>query len=212
MTNRRLAPRVGFLLLWLAIIAAGLVPPKQEAKVQSSTWLRFGQSIALSDFDEDGLIDQAQLHRDGMLKTVEVILSGAVNPVVLPFDTRGADYGSIFARDVDNDGSTDLIWTDLLHWDDVVVWFGDGNGKFERLPNRLYADAFTLFDVNLGMPDGVAHEPSIAVGTYRWSVGRPNQTPIELVAVNLSGNRLERVETLDPALSQTAVRGPPFLS
>ena len=212
MTNRRLAPRVGFLLLWLAIIAAGIVPPKQEAKLQSSTWLRFGQSIALSDFDEDGLIDQARLHRDGLLKTVEIILSGAVKPVVLRFDARGGDYGSIFARDVDNDGSTDLIWTDLLHSDDVVVWFGDGNGKFERLPNRLYADAFTLFDVNLSMPEGVAHEPSIAAGTYRWSGGKSNQTLIAWAAANLPGNRLERVETLDPALSLTAVRGPPFLS
>ena len=212
MTDRRLTPRLVFLLLWLAIFVAGLVPPKQDAqRTNHFSWLRFGQSIALSDFDEDGLIDQARLNRTGLLKSVEIVLSGTVRPVVLRFDTRGGDYGSILARDIDNDGSTDIVWTDLLHSDDVVVWFGDGNGKFERLPRRLYADAFTLVDVDLSQPDGSTHDPAIGVGTYRSFDKTPVQKAIECLATNLPADRLERVETLDPALSQTAVRGPPYL-
>ena len=207
-----LTPKVAFLLLCLAVFSTGIIPNQQNAEpADHSAWLRFGQSIALSDFDEDGLIDQARVDRAGLLKSVQIVLSSTGKPVVLRFDTRGGDCGSLFAQDVDNDGVTDLVWTDLLHSDDVVVWLGDGNGEFERIPRRLYADAFTLGDVTLTAPDGSTHETAIGEGTNRCLDKTRIQKAVECVETDLPSDRLDRVDTLCPALSQTAVRGPPHL-
>ena len=211
MSTRWLTPRGAFLLC-LAVFAIGAIPHLQTAEsANRSAWLHFGQSIALSDFDEDGLIDQAQVERTGLLKSVQIVLSSTGKPVVLRFDTRGGDYGSLFAQDIDNDGATDLVWTDLLHSDDIVVWFGDGNGKFERVPQRRYADAFTLGAVNLTVPDGSTHETAIGEGTNRCLDRTRIQKAVERVETYLPSDRLERVDTLCPALGQTAVRGPPHL-
>ena len=212
MSTRWLTPRVALLLLCLAVLATGTIPHQPNVEpTRRTVWLRFGQSIALSDFDEDGLIDQARVNRTGLLKNVEIVLTSTSRPIVLRFDTRGGDYGSLFAQDIDNDGATDLVWTDLLHSDDVVVWFGDGDGTFRRATQRLCADIFTLGDVNLNAPEVWTHEIAIGAEANRCFDRDAIQRVVERVETYLPSNRLERVDVLYPALSQTAVRGPPHL-
>ena len=205
---------MALLLLCLAVLATGIIPHQPNVgPARRTVWLRFGQSIALSDFDEDGLIDQARVNRTGLLKSVEIVLASTSSPIVLRFDTRGGDYGSLFAQDIDNDGATDLVWTDLLHSDDVVVWFGDGKGTFQRAPQRLYADVFTLGDLNLTAPDVWTHEIAIGAATNRCLDRNAIKRAVECVETDLPSDRLEQVAALYRALSQTAVRGPPhFLS
>lgn len=212
MSTRWLTPKVAFLLMCLTVFTAGTIPNRQDAEpANHSAWLRFGQSIAFSDFDKDGLIDQARVDRAGLAKSVKVVLSSTGKPVLLRFDTRFGDCGSLFAHDIDNDGATDLVWTDLLHSGDVVVWLGDGNGKFDRMPRRLYADAFTLGDVNLTAPDGSTRETAIGAGTNRCLDRTRIQKTVECVETALLSDRLEWVDPTFPALSRTDVRGPPHL-
>jgi len=47
----------------------------------------------------------------------------------------------------------DLIWTDLLHADAVVVWFSDGAGRFERVSAEEFAPDFTLGGFSVTQPD-----------------------------------------------------------
>ena len=212
MSTRWLTPKVVFLLLCLAVFATGTIPHLQTAEPAShSAWLRFGQSIALSDFDEDGLIDQARVERTGLLKSVEIVLSSSGKPVVLRFDTRGGDYGSLFAQDIDNDGATDLVWTDLLHSDDVVVWFGDGNGKFERGPERAYADGFTLGNVNVAALDVSIRETAIGSEGNSSLDKTPVQKAVERIAAKLPGRQLDGVGIRSAAFSRPTDRAPPYL-
>jgi hypothetical protein len=212
MSTRWLTPRVALLLLCLGVLASGTIQHQPNVEpTRRTVWLHFGESIALSDFDEDGLIDQARVNRSGLLKSIEIVLTSTSKPVVLRFDTRGGDYGSLFAQDIDKDGATDLIWTDLLHPDDVVIWFGDGNGKFERASQRIYADIFTLGDLNLTAPEVWTQEIAIGAPTNPCFARDAIERAVERVETYFPSNRPERVDALDPALSQTGVRGPPHL-
>ena len=212
MCIRRFKPNAAFLLLCLTVFATCLIPQVRhaEASVRPAR-LGFGQSIALSDFDSDGLIDRAKVGGSGPRKSVEISLSSSARPVVLRFDTRVGDYGSLLARDVDNDGATDLIWTDLLHSDDVVVWFGDGSGKFERVPRCVYADGFTLGDVNVTSPVELIREPAIGAASNRSLDRAVVHKVIDGTAKRLSSDRHEIVAYLSPALSHPTDRGPPYL-
>src|SRR5262249_48339087 len=80
----------------------------------------------------------------GRAKTSETRLSRPKALNFLRFDTLTSERGSIFTRDVDNDGDNDLIWSDLLHPDDVVVWLDDGGGRFERVCPQQFAQSFVL--------------------------------------------------------------------
>jgi hypothetical protein len=205
-------PGPAFLLLCLTVFTTGTIPQARHAQAsEGSARLRFGQSLALSDFDSDGLIDRASLGGFGLRKNVEIFLSSTANPIVLRFDTRVGDYGSLLAEDVDNDGATDLIWTDLLHSDDVVVWFGDGSGKFERVPKCLYADGFTLGDANVTSPVAPIRETSIGAASNRSLDRALVYKVIDRTANRPPSNRDELVATLPPALSQPTDRGPPYL-
>jgi hypothetical protein len=133
------------LLLLIAIAVCALGSPKRQVQPHSSLsqpCLHFGQSLALSDFDRDGTTDRARLGVAGLRKNVEIFLSGSGAFSRLHFNTQAEAYGSLFAQDLNNDGDTDLIWTDLVRPDAVVVWLGDGVGQFERVAAHPYAGRF----------------------------------------------------------------------
>jgi len=108
------------------------------------SFLRFGQRLALADFDGDDRIDRATLDSTGRRKRIDIRFSQAKPSTVLYFDTGTEDGGSLFANDIDNDGDNDLIWSDLVHPDNVVVWLDDGTGRFERSKPDQLANEFVL--------------------------------------------------------------------
>jgi len=120
--------------------------PRQNTPLTSdrTSFLHFGQSLALADFDGDNNIDTATLIGGGRSKDIEIRFSRAKARVVLRFSTPTSELGSLFATDIDNDGDNDLIWSDLLRADNVVVWLDDGTGRFDRVQPDKYADKFVL--------------------------------------------------------------------
>ena len=202
-----------FLLLALAVYSTNTFPEQRNAHAsQSPVRLQFGQLIALSDFDSDGLIDEARLHESSKHRSVRVHLSRTGERLSFGFDGRGADYGSLFAEDVDSDGKTDLIWTGLLRSEDVIVWLGDGAGQFARASCE-YGGGFTLSDENVASPDQSPGETAI---------DSESNLPLDQPHVHECGPRLstalskqlpDRIATSSPALGEPTDRGPPlFLS
>ena len=156
------------LLLLIAIAVCALGSPKQQVRTDSSLdqpWLQFGQSLALSDFDRDGNTDRARLAAAGLRKSVEIFLSGSGTFSRLHFNTRAEALGSIFTHDLNNDGDADLIWTDLTRPDAVVVWLGDGVGRFERVAAHEYAGRFAPGAESISAPDESTQETADASGS-----------------------------------------------
>src|SRR5262249_35071518 len=126
--------RFALLLFFLAFYGARTVDYSRSlAASPPPPRLGFGKSLALSDFDGDNLADRARLGGEGARKSIEIYLSRTGKLSVLQFETLSAAHGSLLAQDVNNDGDVDLIWTDLLHPDDVVIWINNGLGRFERI-------------------------------------------------------------------------------
>jgi hypothetical protein len=164
----------------------------------SGTFLCFGQSIALADFDNDDRIDKATLFGVGRNKSLEIYLSHTKARALLHFDTQTSERGSLFTRDVDNDGDNDLIWTDLLHPDDVVIWLDDGTGRFESVRPEKYAAEFVLTDAPAYGDSEDPHQdfasgpqrnpfPSLSpehkTNQFSWTTTFPgNQQPYPIVA------------------------------
>lgn len=170
MRSRWFTTKAVLFLLSIAACSASATPlPKNTILPEPATVLRFGQILALSDFDADGLLDKATLASWGAHRSVEVLLSRSGKPLVLHFDNGSADRGSLVAQDVDNDGAADLIWTDLLHADGVVIWMGDGDGRFSRVPASAYANGYTLPDTSVNTPDETIRETSISAASNRCS-------------------------------------------
>jgi VCBS repeat protein len=132
----------------------------------TSTWLRFGQCLALSDFDKDGRIDQAVVEGTGSRRNIAVLLSASGRRSYLSFDTH-YQVGSIYAQDLDRDGDADLIWTDLLHPADAVVWMGNGAGKFERARPGSFIAGFLLGECSASKPDDSDDETALADPSIR---------------------------------------------
>jgi hypothetical protein len=137
---------LALLTILVARVYCASALPRQgyQAAPDRTTFLSFGQSVALADFDGDDRIDEATLGGTGRNKNIEIRLSYAKAPTFLHFDTRTSDLGSLFAADIDHDGDNDLIWSDLLHPDDVVIWLDDGTGRFGRVSPDRYADDFVI--------------------------------------------------------------------
>jgi hypothetical protein len=132
-------------LLLLVLTACAALAPQREAAVPCDyERLRFGQSLALSDFDGDNVVDRARLSGAGLLKSIEIYLSHTNKLSFIQFNTNTTTTGSLFAEDVDDDGDTDLIWTDLLHPDDVIIWLSNGAGRFERICPHEYEHQFVI--------------------------------------------------------------------
>lgn len=191
--------------------ASALPRHEYQAKPNAKTLLLFGQSVALADFDGDNRIDKATLGGNGRNKSIEIRLSYARTPTFLHFDTVSAEQGSLFAADIDHDGDDDLIWSDLLHPEDVVIWVDDGSGRFGRLCPDTYAEAFVLSDApalaDLEIPHqdfafSSGHDPLRSLPTGRLSL-RLARTPI------LRGEPTQAVVD-SSSLRATFDRGPPF--
>ena len=136
---------MALLTLLVARVYCASVLPQTEYREASDkhTFLRFGQSFALGDFDGDERIDKATLNAIDRSKNIEIRLSLTKSRTVLHFDTPTSEQGSLFTDDVDRDGDSDLIWSDLIHPDDVVIWMDDG-GRFDRIYSGEYAQDFVL--------------------------------------------------------------------
>lgn len=66
-----------FLLIAIAICAVGSSIQVDADSSPALARLRFGQSVAQSDFDLDGTVDRARLARDRARVSVEIFLSGS---------------------------------------------------------------------------------------------------------------------------------------
>jgi hypothetical protein len=210
MNVRWFTTRLALLLPVLAIVSASTLPQQRSVEAsESPSRLRFGQSVVLSDFDADGLIDEVRLDWSSSHKSVAIMLSGTDRLSVLHFDTKSLNPGSLIAQDVDNDGAPDLIWTDLLHTDSVIVWLGDGRGEFERVPDRAYWGGFTLGETNIAAPAGANQETAINVETSRSFDQTLSQKRIDPAAAELPNQHFDPIETSSPSLNQPAERGPP---
>src|SRR2546429_8324041 len=134
-------------VLLASVYCASALPHRNyQTEPNRNTLLRFGQTLALADFDGDSRVDEATLGGIGRSKNIEIHLTQARASTFLHFDTQTNDRGSLFASDIDNDGDNDLIWSDLLHPNDVVIWLDDGSGRFERVCPDAYAEEFVISD------------------------------------------------------------------
>jgi hypothetical protein len=152
--KRTQAPIAGLLFALLALAALPFSATQSAcADAAINSGLRFGQSLALADFDNDGQLDRARIASAGLRNSIEIRLGFTGPSSWLHFETLNNTTGSLFSQDLDNDGDADLVWTDLLHADAVVVWLGDGMGRFERVGADPFAPDFVHGGFNLTLPE-----------------------------------------------------------
>jgi hypothetical protein len=212
MNVRWLTSKAAFLLLALVVLGASILP--QKVHTETPHWpaaSRFAQSIALSDFDADGLIDEARLDGSSLHRSVGILLSGTGKRSFLHFNANRANCGSLFAQDVDNDGATDLIWTDPLHTNDVVVWLGTGTGQFQRVDTREYSGGVALGNQQVAQPDGSNQETAINFETNRPLDQTLSQKCLDQSASELPSDYPGRLAISSPALGKPTGRAPPLL-
>ena len=211
MNVRWFTTRAAFFLLALAIYPGSVLPQQTNPDAsESPSRIRFAQSIALSDFDADGLIDEARLNAFGAHKRVWVSLRGTRKLSVIDFESRFVGRGSLLSQDVDNDGSPDLIWTDFFRADNVIVWLGDGSGEFERLTSFRYRGAFTLGNANIAAPSDSNQELAINFEFNSTSDHTPSQTFADRTASAVKTQDSNCAGSASPAVDQPADRGPPL--
>jgi len=147
--------KIAGLLIALLILAAlpFSATPSASADAVSDPTLRFGQTLVLADFNNNGDLDRARLAGTGARRSIEVRLAMAGASSWLHFEALNAAPGALLSKDLDNDGDADLIWTDLLHAEAVVVWLGDGTGRFARVCADEFAPDFLPGRFNLSLPD-----------------------------------------------------------
>ncbi|HSB12621.1 MAG TPA: hypothetical protein VLM38_24235 [Blastocatellia bacterium] len=172
--------------------------------------LRFGQTIALSDFDSDGVVDEAIVDGAGLHSRVGILLSGSGTRVSLHFRERWINHGSLFARDLDDDGLADLVWTDLLHDESVVVWLGDGSGTFKQC-SAQFTNEFALGDETVTAPA----DSNLETAANFDNDDRTFTLPLngKFLERGASGPRARNSETTavsSPFIDQPADRGPPL--
>jgi hypothetical protein len=187
--------------------------PRREYQVEPdrTTFLFFGQDLALADFDGDNRVDEAKLGGTGRNKNIEIRLAHSKATTLLRFDTLTSGPGSLFARDIDNDGDNDLIWSDLLHPDDVVIWLDDGSGRFERVcPDAYIADDFVISDApgldgseipHQDFAFSPRHDPSLDLSTA--------QEIYDSAPTAIFSSELHRVPVRAGILGTPLDRGPP---
>src|SRR5205085_10491367 len=112
---------------WLfALLVLAALPyssaPVACADAASGPALRFGQTLVLADFDNDGQLDRARVAASGLNSSIEIQLGLAGASSWLHFENVDGAPGSLLSQDLDADGDADLIWTDRLHERAVVVW------------------------------------------------------------------------------------------
>jgi hypothetical protein len=212
MTVRRLTTRAALLLLTFLIFSSGVLP--QHRHSESSAILqpeRFCQSIALSDFDADGFLDEARVEGSSYRKSVNIRLSGSGKRSFLHFRGEHALHGSLFAQDLDNDGATDLIWADPLSANDALVWLGDGSGRFVQVDSGAYAREFALGTTGVTEPDQSNQETAINFETNRSLDQALSPKYLGRSAIALPNEHANPGAVSSSALGQPTGRAPPFL-
>lgn len=127
--------------------------PQVSADTSINPALRFGQSFVLADFNNNGILDRARLAGSGVRRSIEIRMALGGESSWLHFEALNDTPGALLSEDLDNDGDADLIWTDLLHQEAVVVWLGDGTGQFERACADQFAPDFLAGGFSLTPPD-----------------------------------------------------------
>lgn len=154
----RIVSYAGKLLLLLAVlcyftgavVAFGPILQSTNSSSTGTPYLGYGRSVAISDLNGDRILDEAELAWNGLDKSISLKFAKNQQSSVLRFSTQGAWQGSLIARDIDNDGDIDLVWTDTVNPNDVVVWVNNGVGCFERAaPSTVSGLNLVLGGVNL---------------------------------------------------------------
>jgi hypothetical protein len=193
-----------------ACCVSALPPPARPELPKQDRLLRYGQSLALADFDGDHRIDDATLRGTGRHKSIDIRLSQTKTHRVLYFDVQTDATGALFAGDVDDDGDNDLVWSDLLHPQDVIVWLDDGTGRFERAEPDRYAKAFVLTAEPVVQLAEIPHQDLAFSSQTIVHLLPSGPQPSSFKALIHRGESTRHFVT---TLSLTAhtVRGPPFL-
>lgn len=211
MPVRRLTTRAALLSLALVIFSSGALTRQTNTEASDSAApLRFGQSIAVSDFDCDGLVDEARLEGSSFRKSVSILLTGTRKRSFLHLNGSRANHGSLFARDVDEDGAIDLIWTDTFRANELVVWLGDGSGNFVEVDSSAYS-GFAYGGTDIGEPDESNQETAINFENNRPLDQTPSPKRLDQSAGELPNDYPDRRDSSSPALGQPVGRAPPFL-
>jgi hypothetical protein len=201
------------LIVMVAGVCCANALPRQNTQSTSdrTSFLHFGQSLALADFDGDNRIDTATLSGGGRSKDIEIHLSRAKSRILLRFSTLTSEPGSLFTSDVDNDGDNDLIWSDLLRADDVVIWLDDGNGRFDRVTAGEHANMFVLSNGPTCGGFEIPREDSASSSQYNPSsaILAAQKADSPTAAVLFSGFRCFALHSAN--LRTPSDRGPPLL-
>jgi hypothetical protein len=170
----------------------------------------FGPSLVAADFNHDDHTDGAVLLRDGSSIQIEVHLRSHLIRR-LSFKSNLANL-AISARDVNQDGSLDLIIENPFRHRPLFVWLNDGSGKF-------YAGSITDYPP---ARDGNYNEVTGPLPTREYSAliksngvrirliaGRPDQ---QISVPSLIGFMGRAAQITDLAhISPNLVRGSPVL-
>jgi hypothetical protein len=211
MKVRRLITSPTVLLLAILIYSVCPVPQQRHpAASESSGSPRLGQSIVLSDFDADGFIDEARLEGSAFHKSVGILLSGTGKRSFIHFSTNRIVHGSLFAQDIDNDGTTDLIWTDNFRRNNVLVWLGDGSGRFEQVDSSDYRREFALGNTAVSESDNSSQETAINFETSSPLDQTPNAKYLDHSAGGHPSGYPDRLAATSAGLRLPAGRAPPF--
>ena len=209
MNPRRLTICGFSLLVAIAICTINSSAQRFSASANTLNQARVGQFTAMSDFDSDGLLDEARIEGSSFHKSVGILLSRTGKRSFLHFGPEHQIDGSLFATDLDNDGATDLIWANPLLRGDVAVWLGDGCGKFERVDSSQYFSDFVLGDPEIATSDGSNEETVFISETNRPLDQNINQKSFDRIASNLLSSYTDQPATPSPALGQLTGRDPP---
>ena len=166
-----------------------------------------------ADLDGDGLVDQATLGIGGLQNSIELDLSRTGELAVLQFSPKTGDSGALFARDLDSDGDTDLLWRGGLPPQEVIVWLNDGSGRFECLcpPEPHDGD---LAIGGSGVSASHTRRPESALNPERTPTPELVLThgwDVHAAATQFRNHRLEQVWVPSCSQRPPTNRGPPLL-
>jgi len=169
------------------------------------------------DLNGDRRPDQVQLFATNNRGLVHIEFAKGGSKQLF-FEPRADGQGLLYADDIDNDNTLDLIWIVRNQPDSAVIWLGDGRGDFKPVSDispykaglsHLYIDPFApgIFS------DLAGKNPGCVSGTWNdFQVLSENVSiPVPAGSSQPTQSAIPAKE-LDSSLTQLQVRPPPFLS